>query len=343
MDCIQQFLGAQVGLTTPVYHSTPLRYIVQFRSVQFCSVQFRQRSRFTYTAADTNVSIHGPLRLIPYLLPCLYLFAPLVVCALAIHWFERIIQRRLSTRFGWSSVLWTGWLGTPIHETSHLLMCPVFRHRVDEVAFFEPDRKSGRLGYVRHSFHQGNWFEEMGNLFIGVAPLFGGSLVLLTLLYVFYPDAANRAWAATSISDTSVSISGGDQATAANGFTPSPSGIWEQLWLRTEAMVTQLMSLADWAGPRWWIFLYLVLCVGSHMAPSKSDYQGSLKGALITAAIFISVIALLSFLQVDAKSFAKMVIAVSAPLISILALAVVLCGISTLLIVVLTSLIPTKK
>ena len=100
---------------------------------------------------------------------------------MVIHWFEQIIQRRLSTRFGWNSVLWTGWLGTPIHESSHLLMCPVFRHRIDEVAFFEPDRKSGRLGYVRHSFHQGNWFEEMGNLFIGIAPLMGGSLVLLIL------------------------------------------------------------------------------------------------------------------------------------------------------------------
>ena len=222
-------------------------------------------------------------------------------------------------------------------------MCPVFRHRVDEVAFFEPDRKSGRLGYVRHSFHQGNWFEEMGNLFIGVAPLFGGSLVLLTLLFVFYPDAANAAWTATSLPETSVAISGDTQATPASDFVSSPTSIWEQLWLRTEAMVAQLMSLANWAGTRWWIFLYLVLCVGSHMAPSKSDYQGSLKGALITAAIFISVIALLSFLRVDTQSFADIVIAVGAPLISILALAVVLCGISTLLVVMLTSLIPARN
>jgi hypothetical protein len=281
--------------------------------------------------------------LIPYLLPCLYLLAPLVVCAMAIHWFERIIQHRLSTRFGWNSVLWTGWLGTPIHESSHLLMCPVFRHRVDEVAFFEPDRKSGRLGYVRHSFHQGNWFEEMGNLFIGVAPLLGGSLVLLTLLFVFYPDAANAAWTATSLSETSAANPVDAQAATANDFASSAGGIWEQLWLRTKAMVSQLLSLADWGGARWWIFLYLVLCVGSHMAPSKSDYQGSLKGALISAAIFAGLIALLAFLQIDAKLFSDTVLAVGAPLISILALAVVLCGISTLLVVVLTSLIPTKS
>lgn len=222
-------------------------------------------------------------------------------------------------------------------------MCPVFRHRVDEVAFFEPDRKSGRLGYVRHSFHQGNWFEEMGNLFIGVAPLLGGSLVLLTLLFLFYPDAANAAWMATSVSETPVTMPSSDQANTASDLASSPSGVWAQLWLRSQAMVTQLMSLADWGGARWWIFLYLVLCVGSHMAPSKSDYQGSLKGALISAAIFISLIALVSFLQVDTRSFAEIVVAVGAPLISILALAVALCGISTLLIVVLTGLIPAKR
>ena len=281
--------------------------------------------------------------MIPYLLPCLYLLVPLVVCALAIHWFERIIQRRLSTRFGWSSVLWTGWLGTPIHESSHLLMCPVFRHRIDEVAFFEPDRKSGRLGYVRHSFHQGNWFEEMGNLFIGIAPLIGGSLVLLALLFVFYPDAANAAWMATAVPENLPTIPVDGQAAAASDALSSSNGIWEQLWLRTTGMLSSLLTLANWTGPRWWIFLYLVLCVGSHMAPSKSDYQGSLKGALITAGIFIGLIALLYAIQFDVKVFADLVLAVSAPLISILALAVALCGISTSLIVALTSLIPMKR
>jgi len=281
--------------------------------------------------------------LISYLLSCLSLLAPLVVCAIAIHWFERIIQSRLSARFGWNSVLWTGWLGTPIHESSHVLMCPVFRHRVDEVAFFEPDRKSGRLGYVRHSFHQGNWFEEMGNLFIGVAPLIGGSLVLLTLLFLFYPDAATAAWTATSAADTSLSTPLEIEPATPSQFSTSPSHVWQQAWLRTSAMVSQLINFDNWTKPRWWVFLYLVLCVGSHMAPSKSDYQGALKGTLITAAMFLATLAILATLQVDAQAFANGIAAVGAPLISVLALAMVLCGIATLLVVMLTSLIPARN
>lgn len=307
------------------------------------SYNFVSRSRFNIASPDAQVSIHGFSQLISYLLPCLSLLAPLVVCAMAIHWFERIIQNRLSTRFGWNSVLWTGWLGTPIHESSHVLMCPVFRHRVDEVAFFEPDRQSGRLGYVRHSFHQGNWFEEMGNLFIGVAPLIGGSLVLLTLLTLFYPDAANAAWTATSATDNHLSAPLEIDTGSVNDSSASPSRVWHQLWLRTSAMVSQLMNVDNWTQPRWWVFLYLVLCVGSHMAPSKSDYQGALKGSLITAAVFIAALVILTMLQVDAESFADGIAAVGAPLISVLALAMVLCGISTLLVVLLTSLIPARN
>ncbi len=275
--------------------------------------------------------------MIPYLLPCLYLLVPLVACAVAIHWFERITQRRLSTRFGWSSVLWTGWLGTPIHETSHLLMCPVFRHRVDEVAFFEPDRKSGRLGYVRHSFREGNWFEEMGNLFIGTAPLMGGSIVLLALLYVFYPDAATAAWEASANS-----VSSSSQGLPHETEMEAGTSVWQRMWDQTGSMATQLLTDANWTKPRWWIFLYLVLCVGSHMAPSQSDYRGSLKGSLIAVAVSLALLALLSLFQVDAKSFSEAVSAVGAPLLTVLALATVLCGLATLVVVILTSVLPVR-
>jgi len=79
------------------------------------------------------------------------------------------------------------------------------------------------------------------------------------------------------------------------------------------------------------------------MAPSKSDYQGALKGTLITAAMFLATLAILATLQVDAQAFANGIAAVGAPLISVLALAMVLCGIATLLVVMLTSLIPARN
>ena len=66
------------------------------------------------------------------------LLAPFALFAIVIHLLERLIQTRLAERFGWNSVLCTGWLGTPIHELSHALMCRVFHHKIDEIALFEP-------------------------------------------------------------------------------------------------------------------------------------------------------------------------------------------------------------
>ena len=101
------------------------------------------------------------------------LVLPIALFALVIHGLEHFMQSRLARRFGWRSVLWTAWLGTPIHEFSHVVMCWIFRHRIEEVRLFDPDVNAGRLGFVRHSFHRGNWFEEFGNVWIGTAPLLG--------------------------------------------------------------------------------------------------------------------------------------------------------------------------
>ncbi len=84
-----------------------------------------------------------------------------------------------------------------------MAMCVLFRHRIDDFALFEPDRESGRLGYVKHSFRRGNWFEEIGNLFIGIAPLIGGSIALAALLWLFYPNAAATAVEAAQASGDS--------------------------------------------------------------------------------------------------------------------------------------------
>ena len=80
-------------------------------------------------------------------------------------------------------------------------MCVLFRHRINEVSLFEPDRDSGRLGYVNHSWRKGNWFEELGNFFIGIAPLIGGCGALFVLLWIFYPNSLLPANNAAVISE----------------------------------------------------------------------------------------------------------------------------------------------
>lgn len=247
--------------------------------------------------------------------------APFVAFALVIHWFESITQRRLAERFGWHVVLWTGWLGAPVHELSHALMCLLFRHRVDEIALFEPDQESGRLGYVRHSWRPESWFEEVGNLFIGMAPLLGGSIILAVLLWMFYPHAASAGIDAAK--------AGGD------------SGLLiEQTWRVATSIAGQILTMQNMGTTRFWIFLYLVLCVGSHMAPSGSDYRGASRGVLLAGGLLLGSTLLLAFLGIGLNRVIHAFVAAAGPLFAILGLTVLLVGIATAVVYLLTAFVP---
>lgn len=247
--------------------------------------------------------------------------APFVGFALIIHWIERVTQKRLAERFGWKSVLWTGWLGTPIHELSHAAMCWVFKHEIDDIALFEPDRDSGRLGYVRHSFQTGNWFQELGNLFIGIAPLLGGSIALGGLVWLFFPDSAHAAIEASGSSEGS---------------------LLDQTIAMFVAMCRGVFAVENFGTLRFWAFIYLVTCVGSHMAPSPSDYQGASRGVYIFGAMLLGAVLVLVLLGVDASQLGDMMLATMGPLFSVLGLAIVLCCVASILVHLVTMLFPKR-
>ena len=249
------------------------------------------------------------------------MLAPFVAFALVIHWLEYMTQHRMAERFGWKSVMWTGWLGTPIHELSHAFMCWVFKHKVEEIALFEPDRESGRLGFVRHTFKTGNWFQEMGNLFIGVAPLLGGSVALAGLMWLFYPDAAQQAIELSKVEGGSLMERG-------------VAVVW--------AMMKSVLVVSNFATPRFWVFIYLVLCVGSHMAPSPSDYHGASRGVFIVGAILLGGAFLLALAGTDAQEMGAGMIATMGPLFAIFGLTVVLCSIAAVIVYAVTSFFPQR-
>lgn len=260
-----------------------------------------------------------------YLASALFLFGsifgPFVLFAIVIHFLERTIQRSLAERFGWKSVMWTGWLGTPIHELSHVVMCNLFRHRVDEVALFEPDPNSGRLGFVRHSWRKGNWFEELGNVFIGIAPLIGGSLALCLLLWLFYPEAIEAAFLPTDPTGGSV-----------NGIMESVSAIFQRV-----------LVLDNFLSGKFWVFLYLALCVASHMAPSGSDYQGAGKGSIAVVLAAVLACCLLAASSASSpQAIVESAIQLLSPLFAVLAITVVLCLLATLVVKLIVSRFPKR-
>ena len=291
----------------------------------------------------------------------LIVVTPFVLFTLIIHRLEKFTQHRLAERFGWKSILWTGWLGTPIHELSHVAMCLVFRHRIDDVALFEPDLKSGRLGYVRHSFTKANWFERVGNVFIGLAPLAGGALALAALLLMFYPGAVEVALAEQKVEMVehaavmphvygqpdygSVGVGPEMPAAAKTAHTSmadSVTNFFDATAKATSSLFRQIFNVPNMQTKRFWCFLYLTLCVGSHMAPSRSDYAGATHGALLLGGIVGGIVLLVSVLGIDSISASVAVMNFISPVLAVMMLAIVLCVVAAVIVYLLTMLFPVR-
>ncbi|MEM6731651.1 MAG: hypothetical protein AAF658_08850, partial [Myxococcota bacterium] len=139
------------------------------------------------------------------LLACRFI-ATCALVLLVLHQLERRVSRYLSHRLGWNSVLFTGWLGVPLHELSHLFAARLFGHRIVAYELFDPDPVTGTLGYVRHAYSRRNAFQLLGSFAIGVAPALAGTLALATLLAWMVPmevlsSALDYAMEAQSFSD----------------------------------------------------------------------------------------------------------------------------------------------
>lgn len=198
------------------------------------------------------------------------LFGPLIVCITALHFTDSLTQKRMTRHFGWRSNLWTGWLGAPVHEYSHAWMARLFGLRVEKVVPFQPDRATGRLGYVVIAHDPHSTWQSIGYFFVCHAPLLGGTLALLLLTLLFYPGALQ------------VNL----DVTPEQLFNSSLTQAFDQL--------REIVNTENFATFKFWIFSYLVLAVGCHLAPSPEDYRNSMRGhgkimivALIVLPVFI--------------------------------------------------------
>ena len=81
-----------------------------------------------------------------------------------------------SRAFGRKGFLLTAWIGVPIHELGHAIMCVLFRHKIVGTQFFPTDTSQGALGYVQHQYNQKVYINELGTSSLELVLLF---LVLL--------------------------------------------------------------------------------------------------------------------------------------------------------------------
>ena len=174
----------------------------------------------------------------------------------------------------------SGAIGTPIHELSHALFCLIFGHKIVELRLYTPRDPSGTLGYVSHSYHKRNLWHRIGNFFIGVGPLIGGSAVLLLLMWLLVPNASEALF------DTALG------SAVANDLAAIPSAIGERAW----GVLSALFLPENFSAWQWYLFLILAIPIVLHMKISGADLKSGLIGFLFLAGIWLVCDLLLFFI-----------------------------------------------
>jgi hypothetical protein len=201
------------------------------------------------------------------------LFAGVFVFGLLINFLSQFTYKSLEKAFGNRGVYLVAWLGTPLHELGHALFCVIFLHKIVEIKFFSPDPVNGTLGYVYHKWNKKNPWHILGNFFIGIGPVILGCAVLFGLFYLLIPGSS-RVWDTVLIQ--------------ANTLDSHSVGSYLAVWGDSSlALVRLIFTVANLAGWRFWVFLYLAICISSNIRLSWSDFKHALSGIGCIVLIFL--------------------------------------------------------
>ena len=180
-------------------------------------------------------------------------------------------QKNYFRSVGWKGILWTAWIGTPIHESGHFIFAKIFRHKIIRFGLFQPNEATGELGHLDHSFSRASLYQKIGNFFIGAAPMIFGSLALALL-----------TWLAPN----------GGKVFIAPHYDFGESLI--PLFYYTQ-IVLAFVRYANTQHWYFWLFLYISFAISSHLAPSKADRKTMWSGLrwILGALLLINIFAVL--------------------------------------------------
>lgn len=197
----------------------------------------------------------------------------ILLCGLTVELCARLFSRLIGRGSGAVFDL-TAVIGTPVHELGHAAMCLLFGHRIERMRLWSPRAADGVYGFVEHSYNHRNPWSRLGNLFIGLGPIFSGLLVLWLMLRFCFP----APWASYLV--TSRQMLAG---------APSLRSLLEQSVSLLLGMLSAFRT--DWI--RSLIGLLVMLSVSLHVRLSWQDVKGS-AGAFPLYLLLMSLAALIT-------------------------------------------------
>ncbi len=207
----------------------------------------------------------------------IYLTGMIILIGFVLGILRNSSLRNFQRSFGANAVMITGFIGVPIHELSHAILALVFRHSIKEMKLLQRPDESGTLGYVRHSYNQSSIYQQIGNFFIGIAPIFGGLICVILSMKFLLPNSYNEfiKILTSNLNISSLNIK-----------------ILERILNSYYGLIKTIFTYSNLKNPMFYIFLFLSICISSHISLSKADIDGASKGLFV---IFVLIVILNMF------------------------------------------------
>lgn len=211
--------------------------------------------------------------LIISMMQVLYLSSSILGFGFSLNYITTRANAYINTALGWKGIVATGFIGTPIHEFGHLLFAVIFNHKIDDVKLFPSKSDNGIFGYVQHSYNPSNFYHLIGNFFIGIGPMFSGTLALILLMKLLLPESFLAF--KTSIN----TIMDGNL----NGNYIS------KFIMAVLSSLKSLISFKNFTDIKFYIYLILGMGIAGHMSLSWSDIRNSFIGFLFISLLFFAI------------------------------------------------------
>ncbi|MGY3414359.1 tryptophan-rich sensory protein [Bacillus mycoides] len=243
------------------------------------------------------------------------LIGVIIVIGFILGYLESLTRTYWSRAFGRKGFLLTAWIGVPVHELGHAIMCLVFRHKIIATQFFPTDISQGALGYVQHQYNQKSIYQRIGNFFIGIGPIISGITALILLMRYFVPESYSlfNTTLETTIASTSINLD-----------------MIQNMFLSTFFLLKSLFTMSNLLTPSFWLFLFIAICISAHIALSKPDIKGSIDGVIVMFIILFLFNIIAGLFQYDSNQLIGKVMKYNMYLIAFSSVALLFSSISTL-------------
>ncbi|GAB6169583.1 hypothetical protein JCM1393_20430 [Clostridium carnis] len=251
----------------------------------------------------------------------------LVVFGLLIGQIEKKSSQLIYNGLGKYGVIFTGIIGTTVHEFSHAIMCKLFLHKIIDIKWFSLSLENRELGYVKHTFNKRNIYQRIGNFFIGIAPIIVGSTILIIFYRLFLKDSFY------SILNT-INVDG----LLYLGKNFNLLDFIHLLFNEFSIFAKVTFTIENITSLGFWIFLIIAISVSTHMSLSKADLRNSLDGVIFIFVVNLIISFVLVLFRIPEMLIMSRLIIFNVFLISFLSIGIFF-SLITLLISKLISLI----